>query len=507
MKTRILCLWFLNWPVQHCIADQPGFASRYLLLTESVRGRDLVQFCSERAWNVGVRIGMPLAEARSYCPSSLTVVKPLDRDHHRNGLSEWAIWCERYSPLVGLEDADVPECLLMDVAGLDHLFAGEQSLAEVLVRDMTTQGFTTRAAVARTTGMAWAAARFLTESKSAVVIPDGQADTLFSLPIEALRLSPAQSQRLRKLGLKTVRQILERDRSALKVRFKTDLLKRLDEFTGDHYELIVPCRPAVMFRVQRQWESGIADFGTIERTGNEMLGRLAEQLQERHLGTRCLTCCLTTDDRRQHVMTVQLRDASADSRQLQELLRLKWDGVSLESPLVKIELDALETSPLKWVEMRLFADDSRQNAQQLSALLNRLSNRLGDDAVVYAPAGFDPVPERAIVSQAITTALGNFPPGAEQWLNPWDRPPCVFSRPQPIEMPTVAGDGSPECLFWNNERRRVAFCVGPERIESGWWQGEAVRRDYFRVTLESGERLWVFCRVSDRCWFLHGVWF
>jgi len=47
---------------------------------------------------------------------------------------------------------------------------------------------------------------------------------------------------------------------------------------------------------------------------------------------------------------------------------------------------------------------------------------------------------------------------------------------------------------------------GPERIESGWWDGRDVQRDYYVARNPAGVRLWLFRdRQSAGRWFLHGV--
>jgi protein ImuB len=45
---------------------------------------------------------------------------------------------------------------------------------------------------------------------------------------------------------------------------------------------------------------------------------------------------------------------------------------------------------------------------------------------------------------------------------------------------------------------------GPERIETAWWRGRSVRRDYYRVETAEGSRYWLFRRLTDGQWFLHG---
>ncbi len=47
---------------------------------------------------------------------------------------------------------------------------------------------------------------------------------------------------------------------------------------------------------------------------------------------------------------------------------------------------------------------------------------------------------------------------------------------------------------------------GPERIESGWWDGQDIARDYFIVRDPHGARFWIYRDLGDAsAWYLHGV--
>jgi protein ImuB len=50
----------------------------------------------------------------------------------------------------------------------------------------------------------------------------------------------------------------------------------------------------------------------------------------------------------------------------------------------------------------------------------------------------------------------------------------------------------------------LALKQGPERIETGWWDGQRVARDYYVAESPAGARLWVF-RERRGEWYLHGV--
>lgn len=52
----------------------------------------------------------------------------------------------------------------------------------------------------------------------------------------------------------------------------------------------------------------------------------------------------------------------------------------------------------------------------------------------------------------------------------------------------------------------MALLAGPERIESGWWDGGDCARDYYLGTGPQHELLWLFHdRRQPGGWFLHGL--
>jgi protein ImuB len=57
--------------------------------------------------------------------------------------------------------------------------------------------------------------------------------------------------------------------------------------------------------------------------------------------------------------------------------------------------------------------------------------------------------------------------------------------------------------WWDGE---LDLGMERERIETGWWDGQEVARDYFVATTTIGERLWIYRELKGRRgWFLHGL--
>ena len=76
------------------------------------------------------------------------------------------------------------------------------------------------------------------------------------------------------------------------------------------------------------------------------------------------------------------------------------------------------------------------------------------------------------------------------------RPTWLLNRPHRL----ITTDGNPTL------QGALELTAGPERIESGWWDGEEVKRDYYVAENARGEAYWIFREHRDTsAWYLHGV--
>ena len=85
------------------------------------------------------------------------------------------------------------------------------------------------------------------------------------------------------------------------------------------------------------------------------------------------------------------------------------------------------------------------------------------------------------------------------------RPLRLVRRPIALEATSIMPDGPPVRFQFRSRGHRVARTWGPERIETGWWRGRPVGRDYYRIETTTGRRFWLFRRLRDGKWFLHGM--
>jgi protein ImuB len=242
---------------------------------------------------------------------------------------------------------------------------------------------------------------------------------------------------------------------------------------------------------------------------------------------------------------VSLYQPSANPQHLLALAKMQLGSLRLPDAVEEIRVAATVTAPREQRQRELFASSLRENPSQLASLIERLSTRLGRVQLVrgklqaeaeielacqYVPltgevVGWDSVPTvRAPVgtesqptfgrkrrkSRSRTAFPGHRPhrDGLERpsykLPGPMLRPLRLFDPPRPIEVIGIALDGPPALLHYQRQQYRIACCFGPERIETGWWRGDSSRRDYYRVETDTGHRLWLFRRLQDKKWFVHG---
>ncbi len=552
--------------MQRLVREQPELARCAIVLYEqNARYGQRVKTCSAAAWEQSVRPGMPLAEAQTLLAEPEKAVCPLfachDAGRDREALLELAEWCEQFSPIVGLDQADEPDSLLLDVSGLAHLFGGEEALAQTVVAACRQQGLTARVAIADTAGAAWGFARWSESSRHApcaarqrgrthressvppspesvtaadgtrsvpatfvervtaadgtrsvpatmVVLPPGDATVLDRLPVEALRLPQRPTEQLQRLGIRQIGQLSRLPRASLAARFGELLIERLDKLAGAVAEPIVAHHAREPLSVRWCFEHPTTHPEAIEHVLGELLSQLSRRLIEQGHGVLRLTCQLVCPNRQPLKIDISLFRPTVAPQHLLALAKLQLALVSLPDAVEEIRVRALATGPREQRQGELFGEAPREHPAQLALLVERLSNRLGREHVVRAELQAEPQAERAyryrpLAGEAATSSSPAQPP--TPLPGPLLRPLRLFDPPQPIDVVGIALDGPPAMFHYQRRRHRVARCFGPERIETGWWRGESSRRDYYRVETEAGSRWWLFRRLQDQRWFVQGT--
>ena len=484
-----------------------------------------------------------------------------DRAADRRALTRLARWCHRFSPTVGLEDAQTltppwPETLLLDATNVARLFGGETVFVQQVAQGLARLGLEGRLALADNVATAWAVAHYgdlhSGDAKPendprnvAAVIPPGTGQrVLDTLPVAALRLPPPVEQTLHRLGIADIGSLLALPRDQLRSRFGEVLLKRMGQALGSLTEVIeaVPAPPE--FAVREQLEHPLAKREHVEEIVKQLIERLARLLVIHDTGALQLRCRFECQSTQTVKVEVGLFRPSANAAHLLEIAQMHLERLLLPGPVTAVEVRVARYGPLERRQQVLFQSENNSltSSAQLAALIDRLAGRLGRAAVIRCQLRHDAQPELAYRQQPLVDAgklsvhskatsrramprshaAENF---RQENLGPLDRPLQLLERPARIDVFAVkARDQShhdqsdqnqadqesdsprpPEQFYYRNRRHEVVRHWGPERIETGWWRQRSVSRDYYRVETIPGERFWIYYCLKSQRWFLQGV--
>jgi protein ImuB len=522
-RRRYLSVWLRRLATDRltrCHSSAPVEKTPLVVAAEAKSAQRLAAV-NDAAARLGLKPGMALADARAMYPAM--AVAEADPEADRNLLEAIADWCDRYTPLVGLDPPDLFDGagLMFDITGCAHLFGGEAALCDDIVRRLAAQGLHARVAVADTVGCAWAVARFA-RVEVVVVVPSNQTqEILLPLPLAALRIAPDVAADLAQVGLKRIADVIDRPRAPLAARFGVAFVRRLDQAVGRDDEPITPRLPIPPYVAERRFADPIALEADVLATIEHLAGELGRLLEQRGEGARRLQAALFRTDGKVHRIMVgtgaPLRDGARIRPLFAERLAAIGDDWDPGFGFDVIRLCAPASERSEPAQTGLAAPD---HGVELTHLIDRLGARFGLRRITRLVPQDTHIPEFAVMAVAAHAALHHpavrtqrhAAPDFQDSLAPI-RPIRLFEQPERIDATAEVPDGPPKQFTWRHVRHVVAHAEGPERIAMEWWrndQGHALTRDYFRVESKEGVRVWLyreglFGTRTTPTWFLHGV--
>jgi protein ImuB len=425
---------------------------------------------------------------------------------------------EEFSPRIGWLEHHGDYCFCLDITATARWFGGEANLLDCLRSWCHEERLAATAVIADTVGAAWAVAYFgfaggSSTTFDARIIAAGQTiDAVSHLPVESLRLPQGTVRLLCELGIDVVAPLFHLPREALAERFDSELLDRLDQVTGDLPELFEPYRPEPCYSAERTWEHGIATAEPLFAIWVRLLPKALGPLVVRGRGVGRLLAELSGETGSLCRLVIGLVRPTLDPKHLLDLLRLRLESVRLREPIVATRLAVLDEAPFAIQQQVLFNELAPPiESEAWTSLIERLSGRIGATQVVRILPHADHDPARAwkavpwIVSNDRPTPKRHRPSRAKTTPT-LPRPMTLLPVPRPVYVLNLAPHGHPGKFVDRGRESLAVHSWGPERIETGWWRGPSLRRDYYRVETEAGSHAWLFRDLRSRRWFLHG-WF
>ncbi|MGL4543043.1 MAG: Y-family DNA polymerase, partial [Polymorphobacter sp.] len=238
-------------------------------------GSRLLVALDAQAVSLGLAPGMTVTQARLLVPElALAAADPVGDAAALRGLGEWAL--RRYAPQIALAS----QGLWIETQGASHLHGGEAALIGDLLHRLARRGISARAAIADTSGAAFALSAHGAHA-AIIVPPHAQLAALAALPPAALRLEPDTLDLLARLGIETIGALAALPRAPLARRLGLQVLRRLDQATGDSIEpldwLVLPAPLAARIALFEPLTSAPALARLVATLAVQLCGQLEAQ--------------------------------------------------------------------------------------------------------------------------------------------------------------------------------------------------------------------------------------
>ncbi|MEH0689669.1 DNA polymerase Y family protein [Vibrio cholerae] len=434
----------------------------------------------------GIQPGMGLGSASALCPT--LQVHPYDADVEHKLLLELAQWLYFVTSDIALYP---PNGLLLKVTDMLTLYEGLDKYWQQLSQHLTRwslDGKETEESDRNApmylhyhyaTGFSPLCAMLLAKSGTAMIEERQERlhQALLPFALHATELAPSQVDKLARVGITTLEQLLALPMQDIARRFDIDLVNYVGRLMGQFKHPVDFYHPPESFQRYLELLFEIETIAWLTRPLQRLLNQLETFLLLRNQVAYELT--LTLHQREGQEAQIHFTSASGDylATRWMTLCQLTLESMKLDAPVQGLTLKLVRGGELESTSPNLFG--KKQGQQSELELISLLQAKLGAQQVRKIALTTDPRPEKSLVlrepERPVPTSLAT----------PKFRPLVLLDNAQPLE-------------------ENVTLIQGPERIATGWWDGDSITRDYFIARSEVGRWLWVY-RTPQRQWFLHGL--
>jgi protein ImuB len=399
-------------------------------------------------------------------------------------------YAQQFTSLVSIE---LPNALLLEIKGSIQLFGSLELLHAGIAAAWGRLELRVHSATAPTTLAALWLARAGKESR--LEDPGALPGALAALPIACTAWDPERLQTLRSMGVTRMGELLRLPRAGVARRLSPAAVLDLDIALARQ---TAPRRAFVArerFRERGDFETEIETVVYLQKAIEPFVEHCAQFLRERQAGVQALELRLRHRVLPVTRVRVGLASITSDRRRLADVLDERLGRLELPAPVRGMELLSGTLQPLSANSLDAFAGLRGGGRDTAPQLVERLRARLGEAAVYGVASIAEHRPEAAwqrVHELRLTTPVrvSDAPIGH-------DTPRPVWLLAEPITL--SAAD------LQQLQQGALVLEEGPERIESGWWDGNGVARDYYIARQMTGSRWWIFQERQTKCWFLHGV--
>ena len=459
-----------------------------LVISDGVASRPFVHAANACAREAGITTQMPVAAAQARATQLLVV--PREAAKEQQTLYELATWLSQFTPMVCREKSGAS----LEISTTLRLFGGIGALTGRIRTGITSLGLQAAIGVATTPMAAYLLARashYLGRIRMCRE-PAQLQERLSDIPLALFDWPHDVMQSLSALGLVRVKDLLLQPRSSLRRRFGDQVLEDLDRALGQSADPRLPHRVPEDFASHTDLLFDIIDAERLFIPINMLLSQMEGFLRARGAAANEIVLDLQHNRTQRTHHTFGSRHPLRSAPEWLRLIRERLTAQPFPEAVVGLKLSApclvaFEELNERWLP----TPDVRQEKWQ--TLIERVASRLGDKSVFSIRENSDHRPEYAWQPEQARAKKKNVRASPTAQTKP--RPLLLLTEPRAL----VTVSGAPQ------HHGALALLAGPERIETGWWDGRPVARDYFVASNPQKEICWIFRDYrSGKKWYLHG---
>ena len=459
-----------------------------VVISDGVASRPHVHAANSFAKDAGITLQMTVIAAQARAADLLVVPRQLEKE--RDTLEHITSWLMQFSPMVCAEPAGAS----LEISSTLRLFGGISQLVTRIRHGFRELGFHACVGIAPTPLAAWLLARASHHIDGLRMCrePATLSERLTDIPLVLFDWSQEIMQPLAEMGLVRVKDLLAQPRAGLRKRLGDQVLRDLDRALGRIGDPREPHSLPETFSCHTDLLFDIVDAERLLIPIRMLLNGMEGFMRARGSGASEILLDLKHN---RTFRTTHKFGSRHPMRSAEHWLRLIRDRLTAQPfPEAVIALKLSATQLITYREQSdswLPQPDATREKWQV--LIERVASRLGEKSVFAISENSDHRSELAWKSdgsQARVKVKRSLAPSIKK-----QRPLLLLKEPLALVM--VSG--------WPQHHGPLALLAGPERVDTGWWDGNPAARDYYVASNAERETCWVFRDYRfGRRWYLHG---
>ncbi len=421
-----------------------------------------------------------------YFPELADETRNLDPLLHKKKIQDLANWALQFSSRVSLQ---LPSSLLIEVAASIKYFGSLRNIIEQINYSLKNSWRHTYYFAITPTPEASLLLAHSGEQKVIHELADLRS-MLGKVPVNVLPIDEKSHQQLNKIGINTLRDIWRLPTAALARRFNVELINYLDRVIGKSTSILPLHKPPACFHTSCDIPHTLESYNLLLPYAERLLDDLHCFLRNLDMYTNQFCVYFQHEKLMPTIINITLRQALRDKKHFSMLLETRLQNKKTPAPVtgIKIIAETLHLYTGRTADLFSKQKTDKFNEGNIDSLLEQLYARLGEGAIKPLFFSEDHRPEQANSYRK---------PAQKTFRTPLAERP-FWLLPEPRQL--IKKDNR---LYYKS---LIQFSRGPERIESGWWDGNEIRRDYYvGIDLIAGS-LWIYHDLKNRkLWYLHGL--